>query len=41
VRPARRPKYSVLSARSLEQYRIVMPEWREALGRYLKLRSSA
>ncbi|HEY1264690.1 MAG TPA: dTDP-4-dehydrorhamnose reductase [Terriglobales bacterium] len=41
VRPARRPKYSVLSARSLEEYGIVMPGWRDALGRYLKLRSSA
>jgi dTDP-4-dehydrorhamnose reductase len=35
ARPARRPKYSVLSLRSLEDYGIAMPVWREALGEYL------
>jgi dTDP-4-dehydrorhamnose reductase len=39
VRPAERPKYSVLSARSLEKYGIVMPSWRDALRRYLTERT--
>jgi dTDP-4-dehydrorhamnose reductase len=39
VRPAKRPKYSVLSSRSLEPYGIQMPPWQDALERYLKERS--
>jgi dTDP-4-dehydrorhamnose reductase len=35
ARPAERPKYSVLSLASLDEYGIAMPEWREALGKYL------
>jgi dTDP-4-dehydrorhamnose reductase len=35
VRPAERPKYSVLSPRSLEAYGITMPHWQDALHRYL------
>jgi len=35
VRPAKRPEYSVLSSRSLEQYGIELPTWQDALGRYL------
>jgi dTDP-4-dehydrorhamnose reductase len=34
-RPARRPAYSVLSPASLHAYNIHMPEWRDALRRYL------
>ena len=34
-RPARRPAYSVLSPESLHAYGIRMPDWRDALGRYL------
>jgi dTDP-4-dehydrorhamnose reductase len=34
-RPARRPAYSVLSADSLHAYNIRMPEWQDALRRYL------
>ncbi len=34
-RPARRPAYSVLSADSLRAYDIHMPEWQDALQRYL------
>jgi dTDP-4-dehydrorhamnose reductase len=34
-RPARRPAYSVLSPHSLHPYKIVMPEWKDALHRYL------
>jgi dTDP-4-dehydrorhamnose reductase len=41
VRPAERPKYSVLSPHSLQQRGIDMPEWRDALKRYLSLRGSA
>jgi dTDP-4-dehydrorhamnose reductase len=37
VRPAERPKYSVLSPRSLEKYGIVMPAWQDALRRYLEI----
>jgi len=40
IRPAQRPKYSVLSAKSLEQYGIVMPDWKDALQRYLSERSA-
>src|ERR1019366_2362851 len=35
-RPARRPAYSVLSPASLHAYNIHMPEWQDALRRYLK-----
>ncbi|MGC2196806.1 MAG: dTDP-4-dehydrorhamnose reductase [Terriglobales bacterium] len=35
VRPAKRPKYSVLSSASLEPYGILMPTWRDAMLRYL------
>ena len=41
VRPARRPKYSVLSPRSLLRYGITMPDWRGALERYLEERRTA
>jgi len=41
VRAAERPKYSVLSPTSLEQLRIEMPTWRDALKRYLLERSEA
>ena len=34
-RPARRPAYSVLSPESLHAYDLRMPEWRDALRRYL------
>ena len=39
VRPAERPKYSVLSPASLDKYGIPMPTWQDALSRYLKERS--
>ncbi|HSZ62383.1 MAG TPA: dTDP-4-dehydrorhamnose reductase [Terriglobales bacterium] len=35
-RPARRPAYSVLSPASLRAYNIHMPEWQDALKRYLE-----
>jgi dTDP-4-dehydrorhamnose reductase len=38
VRPAKRPQYSVLSSRSLEQYGVQMPTWQNALQRYLEER---
>jgi dTDP-4-dehydrorhamnose reductase len=34
-RPARRPAYSVLSPDSLHAYNVHMPEWQDALRRYL------
>jgi dTDP-4-dehydrorhamnose reductase len=34
-RPAKRPAYSVLSPHSLRAYRIHMPDWKDALQRYL------
>jgi dTDP-4-dehydrorhamnose reductase len=34
-RPARRPAYSVLSPDSLHSYNIHMPDWKDALRRYL------
>lgn len=40
ARPAPRPAYSVLSAKSLQKYGIETPPWREALVRYLKERSN-
>jgi len=38
ARPAPRPAYSVMSAKSLSDNGIVMPTWRDALGRYLQER---
>ena len=40
VRPAPRPKYSVLSAESLVKYAISLPTWQNALQRYLQERKS-
>ncbi|HVO80431.1 MAG TPA: dTDP-4-dehydrorhamnose reductase [Terriglobales bacterium] len=40
VRPAERPRYSVLSGKSLEKYGIAMPDWQDALQRYLRERQS-
>jgi len=40
VRPAERPKYSVLSSASAHQYRVDMPGWRDALHRYLAEREA-
>lgn len=40
VRPAERPQYSVLSPRSLNSYSITMPDWRDALRRYLAERQA-
>jgi dTDP-4-dehydrorhamnose reductase len=40
VRPAQRPKYSVLSPESLRQYGVTMPKWKDALQRYLEERKS-
>jgi dTDP-4-dehydrorhamnose reductase len=40
VRPAERPKYSVLSPRSLNQYGITIPHWQDALRRYLAERAA-
>jgi dTDP-4-dehydrorhamnose reductase len=39
ARPAPRPAYSVLSAASLQRYGIEMPDWKNALQRYLEERS--
>ena len=39
VRPAQRPKYSVLSSKSLEKYGIEMPNWQDAVRRYLQDRN--
>jgi len=39
-RPARRPPYSVLSPDSLHAYNIHMPDWKNALQRYLESASS-
>jgi dTDP-4-dehydrorhamnose reductase len=41
VRPAERPKYSVLSPASLEKYGITMPTWQEALRDYLAKRRAS
>jgi dTDP-4-dehydrorhamnose reductase len=38
VRPAPRPQYSVLSPVSLERYGMQMPQWEDALERYLRER---
>ena len=40
VRPAERPKYSVLSPESLEKRGIAMPGWQDALQSYLAERAS-
>lgn len=40
VRPARRPKYSVLSRASLEERGIGMPTWQDALDDYLAERNN-
>ena len=40
IRPAERPKYSVLSANSAQQYGVQMPGWRDALHRYLTEREA-
>ena len=39
VRPAERPKFSVLSPRSRERYGITMPSWQDALQNYLLARA--
>jgi dTDP-4-dehydrorhamnose reductase len=39
VRPAKRPKYSVLSPESLQKRGIAMPDWQDALKRYLLQRT--
>jgi dTDP-4-dehydrorhamnose reductase len=41
IRPAPRPKYSVLSQVSLRPYAITLPSWQEALARYLAERKAA
>jgi dTDP-4-dehydrorhamnose reductase len=41
VRPAKRPKYSVLSAKSRSKYGIDMPHWQEALRAYLSERKAS
>ena len=40
ARPAPRPAYSVLSAKSLQQYGIAKPTWQDALDRYLRERKN-
>jgi dTDP-4-dehydrorhamnose reductase len=40
ARPAPRPAYSVLSARSLQRYGIAVPTWQDALQRYLEERKA-
>jgi dTDP-4-dehydrorhamnose reductase len=40
-RPAKRPRYSVLSLKSLESYGIHMLSWKEALQEYISERSQA
>jgi dTDP-4-dehydrorhamnose reductase len=40
ARPAPRPAYSVLSATSLQKYGIEMPDWKDALKRYLAERGN-
>ncbi len=41
VRPAPRPAYSVLSAKSLDAYAIAMPDWQAALRDYMQSRNAA
>jgi dTDP-4-dehydrorhamnose reductase len=38
-RPARRPAHSVLSGRSLQRFGIRLPDWQDALKRYLRQRN--
>jgi dTDP-4-dehydrorhamnose reductase len=40
ARPAPRPAYSVLSAKSRQRYGLEMPDWHDALGRYLNERQA-
>jgi len=40
ARPAPRPAYSVLSPASLHRWGVILPDWRDALQRYLRERSS-
>jgi dTDP-4-dehydrorhamnose reductase len=40
VRPAKRPRYSVLSAKSRRKYSIDMPHWSDALRAYLREKQS-
>jgi dTDP-4-dehydrorhamnose reductase len=40
ARPAPRPAYSVLSAKSLQSYGVTMPSWQDALQRYWQERQS-
>ncbi len=40
VRPAQRPKYSVLSPESLAKYAITLPTWQNAVQRYLQERKA-
>jgi dTDP-4-dehydrorhamnose reductase len=40
ARAAERPKYSVLSSASLQKYGVVMPNWQDALQRYLAERKA-
>jgi dTDP-4-dehydrorhamnose reductase len=40
ARPAPRPAYSVLSPKSLQQYKIEMPSWQDALQRFLQERKN-
>jgi dTDP-4-dehydrorhamnose reductase len=40
ARPAPRPAYSVLSAKSLQQFGIAVPTWQDALQRYLQERKN-
>jgi dTDP-4-dehydrorhamnose reductase len=40
ARPAPRPAYSVLSAKSLQAYGIIMPTWQDGLVRYLRERGA-
>jgi dTDP-4-dehydrorhamnose reductase len=40
VRPAERPKYSVLSPKSLEAYEVRLPSWQDGLARYMQARNS-
>ena len=41
VRPAERPKYSVLSPKSLDAYEVRLPTWQDGLARYMRARNSA
>jgi dTDP-4-dehydrorhamnose reductase len=41
VRPAARPRYSVLSAESLKSYGIEMRSWQETIPEYLRMRAAS